>query len=107
LLTESISRCFSWLPDWEEYVSIIPQEERTDMIKAYYKRLTSDDKSVRSEAAKRWSVWECSTSRLMVDQEYIKKAYEDDFSDKFARIEFSPSSFGRDSSTSLTTLARS
>ncbi|KAA1073501.1 hypothetical protein PGT21_013922 [Puccinia graminis f. sp. tritici] len=72
---------------WEEYVSIIPQEERKDMIKAYYKRLTSDDKSVRSEAAKRWSVWECSTSRLMVDQEYIKKAYEDDFSDKFARIE--------------------
>lgn len=78
--------CFS---DWEEYVSIIPQEERNDMISAYYKRLTSDDKAVRSEAAKRWSVWECSTSRLMIDPDYIKKAYEDDFSDKFARIEFS------------------
>ncbi|KNZ62887.1 prolyl aminopeptidase [Puccinia sorghi] len=72
---------------WEEYVSIIPQEERNDMISAYYKRLTSDDKAVRSEAAKRWSVWECSTSRLMIDPDYIKKAYEDDFSDKFARIE--------------------
>ncbi|PLW05694.1 hypothetical protein PCASD_23625 [Puccinia coronata f. sp. avenae] len=72
---------------WKEYVSIIPVEERKDMIAAYYKRLTSDDKAVRSEAAKRWSVWECSTSRLMIDPDYIKKAYEDDFSDKFARIE--------------------
>ncbi|KAI9624422.1 hypothetical protein KEM48_009005 [Puccinia striiformis f. sp. tritici PST-130] len=42
---------------------------------------------VRSEAAKRWSVWECSTSRLIIDPEYIKKANEDDFADKFARIE--------------------
>ncbi|KAI8458905.1 proline iminopeptidase [Phakopsora pachyrhizi] len=72
---------------WEEYVSIIPEEERKDMISAYYKRLTSDDPIVRSKAAKNWSVWECSTSRLMIDQDYIKKANESDFSDKFARIE--------------------
>ncbi|KAH9441483.1 hypothetical protein MJO28_015488 [Puccinia striiformis f. sp. tritici] len=72
---------------WEDYVSIIPEEERKDMIKAYYKRLTSEDVKVRSEAAKRWSVWECSTSRLIIDPEYIKKANEDDFADKFARIE--------------------
>ncbi|MBW0516897.1 hypothetical protein O181_056612 [Austropuccinia psidii MF-1] len=72
---------------WDEYVSIIPAEERDNMISAYYKRLTSDDPNVRAEAAKRWSVWECSTSRLFVDPEYVKKAYEDDFADKFARIE--------------------
>jgi proline iminopeptidase len=85
----SVGLIVSWSTDWKEYVSIIPVEERKDMIAAYYKRLTSDDKAVRSEAAKRWSVWECSTSRLMIDPDYIKKAYEDDFSDKFARIEFS------------------
>ena len=28
---------------WEQYVSIIPEAERDDMIRAYYKRLTSDD----------------------------------------------------------------
>lgn len=72
---------------WDDYVSLIPEEERTDMISAYYKRLTSEEKAVRSEAAKRWSVWESSTSRLFFDHDYIKKANQDDFADKFARIE--------------------
>ncbi|EGG06783.1 uncharacterized protein MELLADRAFT_116405 [Melampsora larici-populina 98AG31] len=75
-------------PDaWEKYISVIPEDERNDMVSAYYKRLTSTDLNVRSKAAKEWSLWECSTSRLMVDEEYLKKAKEDDFSDKFARIE--------------------
>lgn len=59
------------------------------MMGAYYKRLTSTDLHIRSEAAKQWSLWECSTSRLMVDEEYLRKAGEDDFADKFARIELS------------------
>src|SRR2546423_7684117 len=35
----------SWtFPDvWEEYVKVIPKEERDDMISAYYCRLTGDD----------------------------------------------------------------
>ncbi|KAG0148904.1 hypothetical protein CROQUDRAFT_669596 [Cronartium quercuum f. sp. fusiforme G11] len=75
-------------PDsWEKYISIIPEDERNDLMAAYYKRLTSTDPKVRSEAAKQWSLWECSTSRLMVDHEYLLKAEEDDFADKFARIE--------------------
>lgn len=81
--------CFS---AWEKYLSVIPEEERNDLMAAYYKRLTSSDPKVRSEAAKQWSLWECSTSRLMVDDEYLRKAGEDDFADKFARIELSISS---------------
>ena len=34
-------------PDlWEQYVSAIPEAERSDMVRAYYKRLTSDDPRV-------------------------------------------------------------
>ena len=35
-------------PDhWENYVAAIPPDERGDMIKAYYKRLTSEDRATR------------------------------------------------------------
>ena len=40
---------------WEQYVRVIPEGERDDMIRAYYKRLTSDDSDVRLEAAQAWS----------------------------------------------------
>lgn len=75
-------------PDvWEPYLNFIPMEERSDMMSAYYKRLTSDNVNLRNEAAKVWSIWEGSTSRLFMDQELITKSGEDAFALAFARIE--------------------
>lgn len=75
-------------PDvWEHYLKPIPKEERGDMVSAYYKRLTSPDKKVRIEAAKAWSVWEGSTSRLIMDHQMIEGFGDDEFADAFARIE--------------------
>jgi proline iminopeptidase len=52
-------------PDvWEEYLKVIPENERSDMVSAYYRRLTSDDAAVRLDAARAWSIWEGSTSKL-------------------------------------------
>lgn len=74
-------------PDyWDEYVSVIPEEERGDMIKAYYKRLIGPQPE-RSKAAGAWSKWEMATSRLHVNEEMIQKASDGDWADKFARIE--------------------
>src|ERR1700738_954062 len=43
-------------PDlWEQYVSVIPEAEREGLVRAYYKRLTSDDPKVIRQAAKTWS----------------------------------------------------
>ncbi len=59
-------------PDlWEKYVNVIPEAERGDMMQAYYKRLTSDDETVKLEAAREWSVWEGSTIKLLPDQKII------------------------------------
>ncbi|MEJ7623692.1 MAG: prolyl aminopeptidase [Pyrinomonadaceae bacterium] len=56
-------------PDfWERYRDEIPEAERDDFISAYHKRLTSDDEAVRLSAARAWSVWEGSTSKLVPDQ---------------------------------------
>ena len=75
-------------PDaWEHYKNAIPEEERSDYISAFYKRLTSDDKEVRSKASKAWSVWEASTSKLIQNKDLMTTFSGDDFADAFARIE--------------------
>ncbi len=80
--------CSKIFPDlWESYVAPIPPDERHDFVSAYYKRLTSPDKKIRSEAASAWSIWEGSTSKLLYDAEVAKRFGEDEFADAFARIE--------------------
>ncbi|KAH7341402.1 Alpha/Beta hydrolase protein [Rhizoctonia solani] len=72
---------------WEEYIAPVPEAERGDFVKAYHKLLNSDDEKIRLNAAKAWSKWEMTTSKLYVDPEYIAKATEDGWANAFARIE--------------------
>ncbi len=52
-------------PDyWKDYISVIPENERDDMVAAYYKRLTSENEAEKSQAAHAWSLWEGRTSTL-------------------------------------------
>lgn len=82
---EGASRIY---PDvWERYLEVIPPEERQDLVAAYYRRLTSSDKTTRLTAAKAWSIWEGATSRLIPDLKMIENFGDDHFADAFARIE--------------------
>jgi proline iminopeptidase len=75
-------------PDvWEQYVRVIPEAERGDMLTAYHRRLTSDDEAVRLEAARAWSIWEGSTSKLFPDPDLINKFGEAQQALSLARIE--------------------
>lgn len=75
-------------PDkWERFIAPIPQAERGDLMAAYRKRLTGDDKAARIEAAKAWSLWEGETITLLPQPETSDKFGEDDFALAFARIE--------------------
>ena len=75
-------------PDaWEEYLKPIPPEERHDLIRAYYQRLTSPDAQTRLEAARAWSVWEASTSKLFQDHNLMQRFGDSYFAAAFARIE--------------------
>lgn len=75
-------------PDaWEDYLQPIPLEEREDLIAAYYKRLTSPDATARSQAARAWSIWEASTSKLFPDLGLQQRFGASYFADAFARIE--------------------
>ncbi|KAF8635175.1 hypothetical protein AX15_000508 [Amanita polypyramis BW_CC] len=72
---------------WSEYESVIPESERRDMIKAYHTALNSSDENVRLRAAKAWTKWEMSTSKLHIDYEAITHADDDKYSTAFAKIE--------------------
>jgi proline iminopeptidase len=72
---------------WEEFEKVIPESERHDMVGAYYRRLTGDDVSARMEAARAWSIWEGSTSKLLFDYKSIERFADPQFALAFARIE--------------------
>ena len=76
-------------PDqWEHYLAPIPDSERHDLITAYHKRLIGTDEEEQLRAARAWTIWELSTSRLFVDPQYIARGAEDArFALTFARIE--------------------
>jgi proline iminopeptidase len=82
------SGCSYLFPDaWEDFLRPIPEAERGDLVAAYHKRLTGDDKKARMEAAHAWSTWEGRTSYLLPNPAVLSRHGEDDFADAFARIE--------------------
>ena len=82
---EGASRIFP--ESWAKYLEPIPPDERDDLVGAYYRRLTSADREERIEAARAWSMWEGSTSRLVPDPELIERTGQAGFAEAFARIE--------------------
>ncbi len=76
---EGASRIF---PDeWEEYLRPIPNGERADMVRAYYKYLTGKDEIKRMSAAKAWSQWEGRTATLKPS-----KSVREHFSDPYVAL---------------------
>ncbi len=73
--------------EFEKYLHAIPEDERGDLIQAYYKRLTSSDAKERQIAAKAWSGWEGATLRLLFDPSLFSQFTEDFKADAIARIE--------------------
>ena len=73
--------------EFEKYISVIPQDERKNLIASFYKYLTSNDIELRSKAAAAWTNWELSTSHLIKRDINVGKSKTNSFSDAFARIE--------------------
>jgi len=48
--------------EWDKFELLIPENERNDLVKAYYKRLCSSDEKIRNEACLHWSQWEIKLS---------------------------------------------
>ena len=72
---------------WEEYVNVIPEDERHDMVSAYHRRLTGTNEQEKINAARAWSIWEGSTSKLLFDYKSVERFADPTFALAFARIE--------------------
>ena len=78
---------FVYPDEWEGFVAPIPEAERGDLMAAYRRRLTGEDRDERVRAARAWSHWEAATSWLLPDPVRAASFDDDDFAEAFARIE--------------------
>jgi len=75
-------------PDrWKNFIAIIPEEERDDLVAAYYRRLTGKDEVARMAAAKAWATWEAGCATMVPDDDMIKKYINPHNALSLARIE--------------------
>ncbi len=82
---EGASKIF---PDyWNDFVDPIPENERGNLLKAYYKRLTGDNEIARMGAAKAWSLWEARTATLLPSASILKHFNDPRNALSIARIE--------------------
>jgi proline iminopeptidase len=75
-------------PDrWEDFIALIPETERDDLLHAYHRRLFGPDPEIRRAAAIAWSVWEAATIHLIPREEIIDAFSQPEKALAFARIE--------------------
>lgn len=72
---------------WEALRALIPEQERGDILTAYYRRLTGSDEKEQLAAAKAWSGWEGATITLLPNPDLVGDFSADRFAIAFARIE--------------------
>lgn len=59
-------------PDyWQDFLQPIPENERDNMLKAYYQRLTGANEIAQMKAAKAWSIWEGRTATLKPNKNVV------------------------------------
>ena len=71
---------------WDDFTGLIPEEERGDLVKAYYDRLTSDNEQIRLAAAREWSLWEGNVATLLPDEDLLDTFADPSKAVPFARI---------------------
>jgi proline iminopeptidase len=72
---------------YERFVAPIPEDERSDMLRAYHTRLTTGSTESQIAAARHWSIWEGETITLLPDPSMTEQHDDGHFALAFARLE--------------------
>ncbi len=72
---------------WREFAEFIPETERDDLLEAYWKRLTGDDRELAMQAARHWSIYEGSCCTLLPNEEFSAEFAKDELAWNLARLE--------------------
>jgi proline iminopeptidase len=74
-----------WPEQWANFIAPIPKEEQGDLIRAYHKRLFSDDPSEQVIFARAWAGWENALAVLEPGE--ARGSSPADYARAFARLE--------------------
>ena len=67
---EGASRLF---PDyWQDFIAPIEEENRDQLLKSYYDKLTGYNEIAKMQAAKAWSIWEGRTATLKANKNVVE-----------------------------------
>jgi proline iminopeptidase len=72
---------------WDDFVRVVPEVKREDMVESYYELLNSEDQTLQLKAAQSWSMWEAHALRLVPDAVQIADFVEAKQAVAQARIE--------------------
>ena len=72
---------------WQEFVDIIAEDERDDLMGAYHRIFNSDDTAKKLAAAIAWTKWEASTISLSYSPTTVEEMSNPEFALAFALIE--------------------
>ncbi len=70
---------------WENYISIVDQSKRENILSAYHEMIFSSDETISNRACKEWSLWEGKSSCLIPSNNVINSF--DECAVSLARIE--------------------
>lgn len=73
--------------EWDRFLAPIAVADRGDLVAAYNRLLTGNDRAAQLEAAKAWSIWEAATITLLPDPSLAAVWGGDEFAIAIARIE--------------------
>lgn len=75
-------------PDyWAEFIEPIPENERDNLVEAYYKRLVGSNEIAKMSAAKAWSTWEGQCATLRPNPDIVQMFSDPHTALSLARIE--------------------
>ncbi|PJI85826.1 proline iminopeptidase [Yoonia maricola] len=74
-----------WPDLWEQFASLIPEDESDDYIAAYHRRLFSDDRGLEVRYARAWASWE--NALASIDSDGATGESPADYARAFARLE--------------------
>jgi proline iminopeptidase len=72
---------------WRAFAGHLPEEEQSDLLAGYYRRLVDPDPRVHLPAARAWSIYEGACSTLLPNPETVAAFGEDRLALGLARIE--------------------
>ena len=72
---------------WQEFIDIIDEDERDDLMGAYHRIFNSDDTAKKLSAAIAWTKWEASTISLSYSPTTVEEMSNPEFALAFALIE--------------------